>query len=56
MERKKRCNHDRRMVKKSFEVTDVRVLTENLLPMLLKKAGNVTVGDVRWKYRIGVCG
>ncbi|VUT26288.1 MAG: hypothetical protein MASP_01424 [Candidatus Methanolliviera sp. GoM_asphalt] len=31
--------------KKSFEVTDVRELTENSLPMLLKKAGKVTVGD-----------
>lgn len=31
--------------KKSFEVTDVRELTENFLSMLLKKAGKVTVGD-----------
>ncbi len=29
--------------KESFEVTDVRELTGNLLPMLLKKAGKVTV-------------
>ena len=31
--------------KESFEVTDVRELTENILPLLLKKAGKVTVGD-----------
>ena len=31
--------------KESFEVMDVRELTGNFLPMLLKKAGKVTVGD-----------
>jgi alkylhydroperoxidase/carboxymuconolactone decarboxylase family protein YurZ len=31
--------------KESFEVTDVRALTGNFLPLLLKKAGKVTVGD-----------
>ena len=31
--------------KESFEVTDVRELSGNFLPMIIKKANNVTVGD-----------